>query len=127
MLETKAEVEQPETPTSMSRKQGLRRSRRINYTAQEYDLIEEAAEIEGKSMGGFIREESLSVQFKAHPFLRNAELMEELRTCGVALNRLATTARETGGLPVANELETALEELQALVRQIASAGPLRAR
>src|SRR6266849_5687113 len=75
MSEIKADVEQPETPTSILRNKGLRRSRRINYTEQEYDLIEEAAEMTGKPIDVFIREESLSVQFKARPFLRNAEVL----------------------------------------------------
>jgi hypothetical protein len=127
MSEIKAEVEQPEPTTSIPRNKGHRRSRRIDYTEQEYGLIEEAAEIEGKPISVFIQEESLAVQFKARPFLRNSELMGELKNCGLTLHRLATTARETRALPAADELETAFEELQALVRQIASAGTAKAR
>jgi len=122
MSEIKADVEQPETPTSILRNKGLRRCRRIKYTEQEYDLIEEAAEMSGIPIDVFIREESLSVQFKARPFLRNAEVLGELRKCGVVLARVAATARETGALPGVDELETALQELQALVCQIAPAG-----
>lgn len=123
----KAEVEQPEPPTSISRNKGRRRFRRINYTEQEYDLIEEAAEIEGIPIHVWIREASLRVQFKARPFLRSAELMGELKACSVALHRLAATARGARALPVADELETALQELQSLVRQIGSAGTATAR
>ncbi len=123
MSEIKAEIKQPEPPASIFRSKERRRVRRIDYTEQEYDLVEQAAEMEGKPIDVFIREESLRVQFKARPFLRNVELVRELKECSIALHRLATNARETRALPAADELETALEELRALVRQIAAAGP----
>jgi hypothetical protein len=88
-------------------------------------VIEEVAEMCGKPVSTFIRDESLSVRVKATPFLRDGELMRELRECGITLTRLAATARETGALPSANELDTALQELLIRVRQIASAGPAR--
>jgi uncharacterized protein (DUF1778 family) len=127
MSEFKAEVEQPEPPTSMPRNNGRCRCRRMDYTEQEYELIEEAAKMSGKPIGDFIREESLAVQFKAQPFLRDAELRRELGENRMTLTRLAATARETGALPVGDELERVLEELRALIRQIAPAGPASTR
>jgi hypothetical protein len=130
MSETRPDVNPPEPPASTPRNRG-RRLRRIMYTEQEYELIKDAAEAEGQEVADYIRDESLDALVVGKPFLpknaANAELMRELRERGVALTRVANTARETGALPAADGLETALQELRALIRQIASARPPRAR
>ena len=130
MSDTKPDVNPPEPPTSTLRKSG-RRWRSIAYTEQEYELVKEAAEVEGQKIAEYIRDQSLDALLTARPFLpknaANAELMRELRERGVALTRVANTARETGALPGADGLEIALQELRALIRQIASAGRPRAR
>jgi len=130
MSDTKPDVNPPEPPTSTLRKSG-RRWRSIAYTEQEYELVKEAAEVEGQKIAEYIRDQSLDALLTARPFLpknaANAELMRELRERSVALTRVANTARETGALPGADGLEIALQELRALIRQIASAGRPRAR
>ncbi len=101
--------------------------RAVWYTDAEYDLVREAAKLCGKPTSVFVRAESLGRRYKTRAFLANAELVRELSKSGVALTRLAATARETGALPVADVLETALQELRALLRQIVSAGSARAQ
>jgi hypothetical protein len=127
MSEVKAEVEQREPPTFIPRKNALRRRLHIGYTEQEYDVIQEVAAMCGKPIGVFIRDESLSVQVKAKPFLRDAELRRKLGQCSIALTRLAATARETGALSVPDELDSAVQELLVVIRQIASAAPAKTR
>ncbi len=131
---TKAEVEQPEPaePTaSIPRNSRLRPFADVRYTEEEYEVVGELAEMFGQPIGVYLGESSLEALVKAKPFLAknaaNAELMRELRECGEGLTRLAATARETATLPAAGELETALQEPRALIRQIASAGHARAK
>lgn len=122
MSETKAGVEQPDPHPSFRRKQRpLRRNRGLRLTDAEYQLIDEAARLCGKTTQAFMREAALGVPIKADPFLADAELIRELGRSGLALFRLAATARSSGALPEAERLEAALREVLALVRQIEAA------
>jgi len=120
MSESKAGVEQPHPHRSVLRKKPLRRNRSLPLTDAEYQLIDEAARLCGKTTRAFIREAALGVPLKADPFLADAELIRELGRNGLALFRLAATARTDGALPQAEQLEAALAEVLALVRRIES-------
>jgi hypothetical protein len=130
MSEIEAHVEQPEPNPSMPRatwrrRRGRKRARespRIWFTEEEYKQIQESASLCGKLPGNFIREASLGMPLHAKSFRANAELVRELANkSGMALWRLAEIARKTGALSVADRLEKALQELRALIRQVASA------
>lgn len=119
MSETKAGLEQPDPLPSFRRKQRpLRRNRSLPLTDAEYQLIDEAARLCGKTTRAFIREAALGVPIKADPFLADAELIRELGRSALALFRLEATARSSGALPEAQSLEAALGEVLALVRRI---------
>jgi hypothetical protein len=121
MSETKAGVAPPRQHQSLRHKTPpFRRSRNVHYTDAEWQLVAEAARLCGKPVRRFIREASLGVPVRARRFLADAELIRELGRSGMALVRLAATARESGTLPVVNNVEAALAELRALVRRIAS-------
>jgi len=98
----------------------IRRTRTVLYTDAEWQLVQEAARLSGKTASGLIRDASLGVPVRAKPFLANAELVRELGASGMALTQLAALARARGTLPEAERLETALAELLALVRRIAA-------
>jgi hypothetical protein len=128
MSEIDADVEQPEPNTSIPRtswrrrpRKRVRQSPRIWYTEEEYKQVAESSRLCGKPTGVFIREASLGMPLKAQSFRANAELVRELSKSGMALTHLAAIARETGTFSVADRLEKALQELRALVRQVASA------
>jgi len=53
-------------------------------------------------------------------FRADAEVIRELGRAGNAIVRLAATARESGALPEARLLDSALAELLALVRRLAA-------
>jgi hypothetical protein len=121
MSESKAGIEQPEPrPSGRRHTPPFRRGRNVYYTDAEWQVVEEAALLCGKSVRRFIRETSLGVPVRARRFLADAELIRELGKSGLALARLAATARESGALPLADNAEAALAELRALVRRIAS-------
>lgn len=121
MFESEAGVEQPEPRRPARRKkQPLRRNRSLPLTDAEYQLIDEAARLCGKTTRAFIREAALGVPIKVQPFLADAELIRELARNALALARLAATARASGALPAADELDAARLEVVALIRRIAS-------
>jgi uncharacterized protein (DUF1778 family) len=119
MPESEAGVEQPEPRQPVRRnKRPLRRNRSLPLTDAEYQLIDEAARLCGKTTRAFIREAALGVPIKVQPFLADAELIRELGSSALALARLAATARASGALPAADELDTARVAVLALIRQI---------
>jgi hypothetical protein len=111
------ELQEPHPPIRR-RKPPLRRNRSLPLTDAEYQLIDEAARLCGKTTRAFIREAALGVPIKVQPFLADAELIRELGRNGMGLFRLAETARASGALPQAERLEAALAEVLALVRRI---------
>ena len=100
----------------------LRRIRSVLYNDAEWQAVEEAARLHGKSPRVFVREISFGTLLPARPGLVDAPLIRELGQSGTALARLAATARASGALAQAETLEAALVELLALVRRIASEG-----
>jgi hypothetical protein len=119
MPESTAGVEQPEPRQPVRHnKRPLRRNRSLPLTDAEYQLIDEAARLCGKTTRAFIREAALGVPIKVQPFLADAELIRELGSSALALGRLAATARASGALPAADELDAARIEVLALIRQI---------
>jgi hypothetical protein len=142
MSEIETKVEQPEPNPSIPRyvwRRGygwrrrppnnrVRRSPRIWYTEEEFEQVDYAAMLCEKPTNTFIRAASLGVRLTAQPFNANAELIRELGKNGMALSRLAAIARETRALSVAERLDAALQELLALLGQIApNGGGKRAR
>src|SRR5260370_31323446 len=85
MSESKAGVEQPQPHRSALRKKPLRRNRSLPLTDAEYQLIDEAARLCGKTTRAFIREAALGVPLKADPFLADAELIREAGRNGLAI------------------------------------------
>lgn len=121
MSDSNAGIEQPEPrPSIRPNTRPIRRTRTVLYTDAEWQLVQEAARLSGKTASGLIRDASLGVPVRAKPFLANAELIRELGKSGMALTHLAALAREKGTLPEAGRLETALAELLAVVRRIAA-------
>jgi hypothetical protein len=92
----------------------------VLYTDAEWAHLSEIARLCGRTRSEFIRDVSLRRRVQVKPYLVNAELIRELNRSGMALARLAATARESGALPVADQLEAALAEARVLMRRIAS-------
>jgi hypothetical protein len=123
MSESAPGVEQSQQPRQPVRrkKPPLRRNRSLPLTDAEFQLLDEAARVCGKTTRAFIREAALGVPIKVQPFLADAELIRELGRNAMALAGLAATARASAALPEANRLEAALAEVLALVGRINAA------
>ena len=121
MSDRKAVGEHPEPrpPIGPNRPQ-VRQHRNVNYTDAEWAHLLVVARLCGKTRSAFIRDVSLCRRVRVKPFLANAELVRNLTQSGMVLVRLAATARESGALPVAADLEATLAELRALIRRIAA-------
>lgn len=121
MSETKSGVAPPEPrPSIRVDRPHIRRQHVVLYTDAEWAHLQEVARLCGMTRSEFIRDISLRRRVRAKPFLANAELVRELAKSGMALLRLAATARESGALPLAADVEAALAELRALIRRITS-------
>jgi hypothetical protein len=121
MSENKSGVVPPEPRRSIRpNRPHVRRHRCVLYTDAEWAHLREVALLCGKTRSEFIRETSLRRRVRAKPFLANAELVRELAKSGTALARLAATARESGALPLAADLDAALAEVRMLLRRITS-------
>ncbi len=121
MADSTAGVDQPTPRPSVPRERShIRRQHGVRYTDAEWAHIQAIARLCGKTRSEFIRDVSLRRRVRVKPFLANAKLVRELTKYGMAFVRLAATARESGALPVAADLETTLAELRALIRRIAS-------
>jgi hypothetical protein len=90
-------------------------------TNAEWQAIVERARASGKPPVRFVRETVLRALGKARPNSAATLLLRDLGRAGTALAGLAATARETGALPAAATLETALAELVAVTRRLAVA------
>ena len=97
----------------------VRRPRKIRYTDAEWAVIVDRARACGRPPARYVRETSLGSALKPRPSQTNASLIRELGRIGIALQRLATTARETQALPQAATLDAALADVIAAVRQLA--------
>jgi hypothetical protein len=121
MAETQVVVPEPETPRRTGRRGApLRRGRTVHYTDAEWEAVREAAQQCGKAARRFVREASLGALPTVETFRADAEVIRELRRAGNAIVRLAATARESGALPEARRLDSALADLLALVRRLAA-------
>lgn len=97
----------------------IRRPRKIRYTDAEWSLIVERARACGRPPARYVRETSLGSTPKGRQTQANASLIRELGRIGIALQRLAVTAREVSSLPQAATLDAALAEVIAVVRKLA--------
>lgn len=97
----------------------IRRPRKIRYTDAEWSVIVERARACGRPPARYVRETSLGGALKLRQSQTNAALIRELGRIGIALQRLATTARVENSLPQAATLDAALTEVIAVVRQLA--------
>jgi hypothetical protein len=121
MSENKSGVVPPEPRQSIRPDRShIRRHHCVLYTDAEWAHVHEVARLCGKTRSEFIRERSLGLRVRGKPFLANTELVRELSKNGMALARLAATARESGALPLAADLEAALAEVRTLLRRITS-------
>jgi hypothetical protein len=120
MSQNKSDVVPPQRPSTQPNRLHIRRHRSVLFTDAEWAHVQETARLCGTTRSEFLRETALGRRVRAKPFLANADLVRELAKSGMALTHLATTARESGALPLADKLETALAELRALIRRIAS-------
>jgi hypothetical protein len=96
----------------------VRRPRKIRYTDAEWSEIVDRARVCGRPPARYVRETSLGSMPKTRPTQANASLIRELGRIGIALQRLAATAREARSLPQAATLDAALAEVIAVVRQL---------
>lgn len=94
--------------------------RLVCYTPAEWDGVMAQARAAGRTPAQFLREASLGTRPKARGSEGNAALIRDLGRSGIALTRLADTARATGVLPEAARIEAALDELLVAVRQFCS-------
>ncbi len=99
----------------------IRRAHHVLYTDAEWAHLQEIARLCGKQRSDFIRDVSLRRRVRVKPYLADAPLIRALSDSGMALTRLAATARASGALPAAAELDAALAELRQLLRRVASA------
>jgi len=121
MAETRVVVPEPEAPRRIGRRGApLRRGRTVHYTDAEWEAVRESARQCGKAARRFIRDASLGALPTVETFRADADVIRELRRAGNAIVRLAATARESGALPEARVLDSALADLLALVRRLAS-------
>jgi hypothetical protein len=119
MSQNKSDVVPPQRPSTQPNRPHIRRHHNVLYTDAEWAHLQAIARLCGKTRSEFIRDVSLRRRVRVKPFLANADLVRELAKSGMALTHLAATARESGALPVAADLETALAALRALLRRIA--------
>ena len=92
--------------------------RKIRYSSAEWDAIVECAQACGRPPAEYVRDTSLGSVPKVRRGHANEALIRELGRAGTALTRLAATAKESGALPQAALLETALAEILTAVRQL---------
>ena len=92
--------------------------RKIRFTSAEWQAIVECAQACGKPPAEYVRETSLGSVPKVRHRHANEALVRELGRIGTALARLAGTAKETGALPQAEALDSALAEVLGAVRQV---------
>lgn len=119
MSESNSAVEEAEVRKSVPRQSGPKRAyHAVCFANTEWAAIVAAAEACGRKPVTFVREAALAVLPSAHSTLGNARLIRELGRCGTALAALAATARATGVLPEAANVEAALAELLAVVRRV---------
>ena len=119
MSQNKSDLVPPQRPSTQPNRPHIRRRRSVVFTDAEWAHVQETARLCGTTRSEFLRETALGRRVRAKPFLANADLVRELAKSGMALTHLAATARESGALPVAADLETALAGLRALLRRIA--------
>jgi hypothetical protein len=94
----------------------------LTATDAEWEAILARAQACKTPPGRYIREASIrSPKVMRAEAILLRELVRELGRSGTALAQLAATARETGALPAAATLETALAELLTAVRGLGAA------
>jgi hypothetical protein len=120
-------TESTKTPQTIGRRGRPIRVFRADLLATdaEWQAIVARAQEWGKPPGRFVRETVLQALRKTRPNSAEARVVRELGRAGTALAHLAATARETGALPAAAMLETALADLVAVTRRLQLARPAR--
>jgi hypothetical protein len=111
-------TERRQTPQAIGRRGRPIRVPRLalRATDAEWQAILHGARASSKRAAPFVRESVLQAVGGAGPHSATTLLLRELGRAGTALAHLAATARETGTLPTAATLETALADLVAATR-----------
>jgi hypothetical protein len=97
----------------------IREVRKIRYTDEEWDTIVERAQACGQPPASYVRAVSLGAVPKNSRAQASAAVIHELGRIGNALAALRSEVRSLGDVAREESIDRALQELFAVVRQIA--------